>query len=104
MMKVVLLEDAEWRIKETAEYIRDEFGRKSEQEFKTDLRDLVKLLRRNPCLGPVEPLLAERSTTYRSVVVDKLNKVVYRILDDRIEIVDLWDCRREPGGQAENVK
>lgn len=103
-MKVVFLEKAEWRIDDTSGYIKDEFGRKAEQDFRCKIRDIVRLLRRNPCLGPVEPLLAERPSTYRSVVVGTLNKIVYRVLDDRIEIADLWDCRREPQVQAEKVK
>ena len=41
---------------------------------------------------------------YRSIVVNHLNKMVYRVLDDYIEIVDFWDTRREPKNQAEQVK
>lgn len=99
-MKVVILQEADRRIKETAEYIRTEFGRQSEQKFKYALRKVVNLLQDNPQLGPLEPLLAERASAYRSIVMGRLNKVVYRIVDDRIEIVDLWDCRREPKKQA----
>ena len=62
------------------------------------------LLACNPYLGPVEPLLSELPETYRSVVVARQNKMVYRITDDRIEIVDFWDVRREPEKQAGNIK
>ena len=41
--------------------------------------------------------------TYRSVVVGKLNKMVYHIKDNQIEIDDLWDCRREPTKQREQT-
>ena len=94
-MKVVILQEADRRTKETAEYIRTEFGRQSEQKFKYALREVVNLLQDNPQLGPLEPLLAERASAYRSIVMGRLN-----IVDDRIEIVDLWDCRREPKKQA----
>jgi ABC-type methionine transport system permease subunit len=32
------------------------------------------------------------------------NKIVYRITDDRIEIVDFWDVRKEPAALADSVK
>ncbi len=33
---------------------------------------------------------------YRSIVVNFLNKIIYRVEDDKILIVALWDVRREP--------
>ena len=103
-MKVVFLEKAEWRIDDTAKYIKGEFGRKAEQDFKRKIRDIVRLLRRNPYLGPIEPLLSDLPKAYRSIVVGSLYKMVYRIVDDHIEISDFWDCRREPETQAKQVK
>ena len=103
-MKVFFSEKAEWRIDDTAEYIKSEFGRRAEQEFKGKVRNIVRLLSSNPYLGPVEPLLADRPTTYRSVVVARQNKMVYRIMDDSIEIADFWDCWREPDLQAEKMR
>ena len=103
MMKIYILTDAERRINSTADYIKDEFGERAEQKFKSELRDHIRLLRHNPYLGPVEPLLAKRKEMYRSIVVGTLNKVIYRIIDDHIEIVDLWDCRREPKVQTAKV-
>ena len=103
-MKVYFSEKTEWRIDATAGYIKDEFGRKAEQDFKRKIRDIVRLLRRNPYLGPIEPLLSDLPKSYRSIVVGSLNKMVYRIVDDHIEISDFWDCRREPETQAKQVK
>ena len=103
-MKVNFSKKAEWRIDDTAVYIKAEFGRRAEQEFKGKVRNVVRLLRRNPFLGPIEPLLSELPGTYRSIVVARQNKMVYRITDDCIEIADLWDCRREPKAMAGEVK
>jgi hypothetical protein len=64
------------------------------------VRDIKQLLTINPYLGPVEPYLLDLPSTYRSVVVAHLNKIVYRIENERIEVVDFWDCRREPEKQA----
>ena len=54
----------------------------------------------------MEPLLSNRPMAYRSVVINKLNKMIYYIsnTDDVIYIVDFWDTRREPNAQAAQVK
>ena len=38
---------------------------------------------------------------YRSYVMNGLNKMVYRIEDDTIYIVDFWDVRQDPSTLAE---
>ncbi len=38
----------------------------------------------------------EESITYRSLIVKRLNKMVYRIDNDCIIIVDFWNLRRNP--------
>ena len=68
------------------------------------VKEVRMLLARNPRLGSVEPLLDDHQEEYRSVVVTRQNKMVYRIMDDCIEIADFWDCRREPELQAENMR
>ena len=37
-------------------------------------------------------------------VVDGLSKMVYRVEADVIYIAAMWDCRREPQVQSEQVK
>ena len=104
MMRIEISDKAEARVQATAEYIKEEFGRRAEEKFKAKFREIIGLLASNPYLGPIEPLMTNRTSTYRSVVVAKVNKIVYRIVDDRIEIADLWDCRREPNKLAGEVK
>ena len=36
--------------------------------------------------------------------MNRLNKIIYRLKDDTIVIVDLWDTRREPGKLVDEVK
>lgn len=57
-------------------------------------------------VGSMEPLLSNRPMAYRSVVINKLNKMIYYIsnTDDVIYIVDFWDTRCEPNAQAAQVK
>ncbi len=102
-MKVVSTALAKRQFRGTVRYIQWEFGRRSAEKFVQKVKETRTLLARNPRLGPVEPLLDDPRWEYRSVVVARLNKIVYRIVDDRIEIVAFWDCRREPNLQAQQT-
>ena len=103
-MKVMMTDFAKQQIRKTAKYINKEFGKTSMDNFLLKVKHTKQLLVTNPYLGPKEPLLANRASDYRSIVINHLNKMVYRILDDYIEITDFWDTRREPKKQAEQVK
>ena len=41
-----------------------------------------------------------RAKTYRSVIVNGLNKMVYYVEDDTVYIAAFWDTRMEPIEQA----
>ena len=103
-MRVAMTGFAKQQICETATYIQKKFGKKYRDNFIKKVRATSLLLADNPNLGSIEPLLSDLPTTYRSVVVTKLNKMVYRILDDCIEVADIWDTRREPSTLANQVK
>lgn len=57
-----------------------------------------------PELGKIDPLFAHRKQLYRSIIVRRLNKIVYYIKDDTIRIAAMWDTRREPKAQARKVR
>ena len=105
-MKVILSDFTKREIQETARYVRKEFGKRSKESFLQKVRETRRLLADNPYLGPIEPLLADRAQTYRSVVVGKLNKLVYYVEEDEkvIYVVAFWDVRREPQALAGEVK
>lgn len=54
--------------------------------------------------GKIDPLFAHRKQLYRSIIVRRLNKIVYYIKDDTIRIAAMWDTRREPKAQARKVR
>ena len=87
-----------------ADYIYERFGERRSMKFLDDVDEAVDMILRHPSIGTIDPLFADRSVTYRSVVVDGLSKMVYRVEDDVIYIIAMWDCRREPQTQAEQVK
>ena len=88
----------------TSVYILDKFGPKASEDFLQEVQHVSDLLESNPYLGPVEPLLAQKSKPYRSVVLNHLNKIVYYIKGDTIRITAFWDTRREPRAQANKLK
>ena len=103
-MKVTITQLAENNLNATADYIQDNFGHKVAMEFLQEFKRTIGLLENYPELGSIEPLLASNPSKYRSVVINRLNKMVYRILEDRIEISDIWDCRREPKNLAGEIE
>ena len=66
------------------DYIFDSFGYDALEHFYEEVDQTVNLLMLHPNLGPIEPLLADLSHTYRSVVIEILSKLVYRIDEDTI--------------------
>ena len=89
---------------ERANYIRREFGAKRKYIFKQEIRNTTDLLKRSPGIGQIDPLFANRAATYRSVIINGLNKLVYRVDEDTIHIVAFWDTRKEPTDEAAQTK
>ncbi len=103
-MRVEWTDYADMRRDQVADYIRDYFGAKYKNCFIKEVRKITKMLRRSPNIGSIDPLFADRSVAYRSIIINGLSKMVYRIDDDTIYIVGFWDTRQEPAVQAAQVK
>ena len=103
-MKVIWQKPAKEGRRQITAYIRKEFGTKRARRFRLEIEETVKQLLRSPGIGQIDSLFADRPQTYRSVIINGLNKLVYRIDDDTIHIVAFWDTRREPKNQATKIK
>ena len=103
-MKVVWSVQAKEGLQQTSNYIRNEFGKRSKQKFLDEVLHVASLLENNPYLGKVESLLDEAEVEYRSVVINHINKLVYFIHENTLEIVVLWDTRREPKALIDELK
>ncbi len=102
-MKIHWTNRARKSANEVGEYILKTFGEKSLDKFIKALWHDVSLLEESPSLGRIEPLLKKRAFTYRSLVVNKLSKIVYRVDNDNIYIVDVWETRRAPKTLAKGL-
>lgn len=103
-MRVRWNDESKKRLRETARYIRDVFGVQARADFLQEVKHTSTLLGNNPDLGPLEAFLSDLPSKYRSVVVRRHNKIVYRVVDDHIEVIAFWDTRREPTQQAQQTK
>lgn len=95
-MNVIWLERAEKSMRQTEAYILQEYGEIASERFLQEVQDIAYLLEKMPELGHFEPFLAEYEQRYRSIVINRLNKLIYYIKDNTILIAAFWDCRREP--------
>ena len=103
-MKVKWTERAKMQRNAVANYIGQQFGAKRKHQFKQEIRDTTNLLQRSPNIGKIDPLFENRPQAYRSVIINGLNKLVYRIDNNTLYIVGFWDTRMEPEEQATQVK
>lgn len=103
-MKVIWQSNADRQRDQIADYIREQFGTKRKRQFIREVHQTTQMLRRSPNIGQIDPLFADRPTAFRSVIVNGLNKLVYRVDDDAIHIVAFLDTRTEPIEQAAKVK
>jgi plasmid stabilization system protein ParE len=88
----------------TANYIGKKFGEKAKRDYLQEVKRTNSLLGDNPYMGAQEVYLLDLPSMYRSIVVRPHNKIVYRVVDDHIEVVAFWDTRKEPQAQAEQTK
>ena len=103
-MKVIWQSLAKEGRKEVADYIRWRFGLKRKKDFMQEVDQTVRMLMQSPNLGKIDSLYANRPIAYRSVIINGLSKLVYRVDGECIHVVDFWDTRREPTAQAAKVK
>lgn len=103
-MKIHWHKRAAAQLHQVEEYVLRDFGELVRQEFMDDVEHAVLLLADMPMRGKPDPLFAHRKQTYRSIIVRRLNKVVYYVKGDTINVAAFWDTRREPKIQATQVK
>ncbi len=61
-----------------------------------DILDRIDRLVDAPRMGPLEQTLTESPQEYRSLIVRRKWKVIYRIEKQTLYITDIRDCRQDP--------
>ena len=103
-MRVVWDPKAKEARTQVANYIRREFGARRKTRFLQEVRQVTQQLKRSPGIGRIDPLFSDRTRTYRSVIINGLNKLVYFTEGDILYIAGFWDTRMQPEDQAAQVK
>lgn len=91
-------------LRKTLKYVYNNFGRKAKDELLLTVKEANALIGINPKMCKIEPFLADYDKTYRCYVVKNINKIIYRMADDHVEVIDFWDCRRNPNSLVAQIK
>lgn len=91
-MKITWTRKAEKRFTEILDYIEMEFGQTSRDHFKTKTKDFTTLLKEFPEIGTLE--VGDKKI--RGFQLTKQTRVFYRLKDDQIIILTLFDSRQDP--------
>lgn len=95
-MKVIWSPRAKESLKRTVRYVLLSFGEKPAEKLTKRVLQVEKTLTIYPDIGTIEPLLVNYPKSYRSIVINSINKLVFYVIYDTIIIVAFWDTRREP--------
>ena len=93
-MQIIWSDRAFIRRQAIEDYILCSFGFEAQAEYVEAIDKWKCLVKENPQIGKIEPLLVGMRKEYRSYVIAKLTKCIYYVEDDFIVIVDWWDTRR----------
>jgi plasmid stabilization system protein ParE len=89
---------------ETMIYIEETFGTKTMLDFADAIAESEMYLARDPYMFKIEPLLESCADTFRSLLVKKINKIIYRIDNNCVYIVDFWNLRMSPKKLQNRIK
>ena len=103
-MKIHWHKRAVAQLHEVENYVLRDFGERIRQEFMDEVEQATLSLADMPTLGKIDPLFVHRKQTYRSIVIRRLNKLVYYVKDNTLHIAAFWDTRREPKNQVRQTE
>ena len=96
-MTVIWHPEATLSAAQTAEFIRLKDGEVACANFIQAIDEAVETLKTFPESSAEERLFRRNPLQFRSIPIQKLNKIIYRIDEDGIVyIVDFWDTRMKP--------
>ena len=103
-MKIHWHKRAADQLHQVEEYVLRNFGERIRHEFMDEVEQAILSLADMPTMGKLDPLFSHRRQAYRSIIVRRLNKVVYYVKGDTLHIAAFWDTRREPKKQARQTR
>ncbi len=92
------------QLHQVEDYVLRDFGERVRQEFMDEVEQTILALAEMPTMGKLDSLFAHRKQAYRSIIIRRLNKVVYYVKGNTLHIAAFWDTRREPKNQARQTE
>lgn len=89
-MKVYLTRRAEKNYNSIKDYIAEEWGEGTAEEFAQKADKLFQLLQDFPEMGPIE------KENIRGFQLSRQTKLLYRVRDNKIIILSFFDVRQDP--------
>ncbi len=93
---------AKRQIQEIFDYYNSVAGMKIARKVVRKIVERPRIIVRNPEAGEREWLLEDLSFEYRRLIEGDY-KIVYRVDDNKVMIVAVWDCRRDPADLCQNI-
>ena len=91
-MKILVSELAAFKIEKLLEYLEKEWSRKARNHFHKQLNSSIDVLRQSPFAFPKSEFHPE----IRKLVVSKHSTVFYKVSDDLVFIITIFDSRQDP--------
>ncbi len=92
-MEIVWTLEAEQQLEAMAAYYLQAAGTLTAGSMMQRITDTVACLADSPHIGQY---VEGRGKAYRAVMVPPYGKVIYRVVGNKVVVVAVWDCRRDP--------
>ncbi len=102
-MKVEWTGPAKKRLREIFDYHKEVAGEKTARKITHKIIARPRILVNNPRSGEREQMLEDQPEQYRRLVEGNY-KIVYIVGRDKISIINVFDCRRDPAAMQENTE
>ncbi len=100
--KVSWTHRARQQLREITDYLHREAGARTAKKMHTRISARTRILAANPYAGQREELLVDMGEDFRCLVEGNY-KIVYYVTDERVYVVTVFDCRRDPVGMRGEV-
>ena len=100
-MRIIRTDRALAGIREVAEYIARNFGKKALQEFRKRLSKWTKTIKEQPGVGEIDWEISTADRLYMKVLIYRRSWMVYRVEGDTIYIVDFYDTNKSVPSQRQ---
>lgn len=104
-MKCIWSPTAAAELDKTIDYLIESFGAAAALKFIAKIEQWDSWVSENPEIARIEPMLVHlEKHHYRSVIIKPHTKIILFSSLDGVQIVDLWDMRRNPKTLIKRVK